>query len=35
MSNMLFTFIIGQCFIHMLCTMQWLVFIFFAGKWTG
>ena len=30
-SNMLFTFIIGQCFTTMLCTMRYGVFLFFAG----
>lgn len=30
--NMLFTFIIGQCFVTMLCSMQWGVFLFFAGQ---
>ena len=30
--NMLFTFVIGQCFVTMLCSMQWGVFLFFAGK---
>jgi sugar porter (SP) family MFS transporter len=30
-SNMLFTFVIAQCFVTMLCTMQWGVFLFFAG----
>lgn len=29
--NMLFTFVIGQCFVTMLCTMEWGVFLFFAG----
>ncbi|CAL5228352.1 g11467 [Coccomyxa viridis] len=29
--NMLFTFIIGQCFTTMLCSMRWGVFLFFAG----
>lgn len=29
--NMLFTFVIGQCFVTMLCSMQWGVFLFFAG----
>ena len=27
----LFTFVIGQCFVTMLCSMKWGVFIFFAG----
>ena len=27
----LFTFVIGQCFVTMLCTMKWGVFIFFAA----
>lgn len=30
-SNMLFTFVIGQSFVTMLCSMEWGVFIFFAG----
>ena len=30
--NMLFTFVIGQCFVTMLCSMQWGVFLFFAGQ---
>lgn len=30
-SNMLFTFVIGQCFTTMLCSMQYGVFLFFAG----
>ena len=30
--NMLFTFVIGQCFVTMLCTMEWGVFLFFAGQ---
>ena len=30
-SNMLFTFIIGQCFTTMLCSMRYGVFLFFAG----
>ncbi|KAK9817756.1 hypothetical protein WJX72_001683 [[Myrmecia] bisecta] len=30
-SNMLFTFVIGQCFVTMLCSMKWGVFLFFAG----
>lgn len=29
--NMLFTFIIGQCFLSMLCHMKYGVFLFFAG----
>ena len=29
---MLFTFIIGQCFTTMLCTMRYGVFLFFAGS---
>ncbi|CAM6084599.1 unnamed protein product [Calypogeia fissa] len=29
--NFLFTFIIGQAFLSMLCTFQWGIFIFFAG----
>lgn len=29
--NMLFTFIIGQCFTTMLCSMRYGVFLFFAG----
>jgi sugar porter (SP) family MFS transporter len=29
--NLLFTFIIGQCFLSMLCSMRWGVFLFFAG----
>lgn len=28
---MLFTFIIGQCFTTMLCSMRYGVFLFFAG----
>ena len=27
----LFTFVIGQCFVTMLCSMKWGVFIFFAA----
>lgn len=30
--NMLFTFVIGQCFVTMLCHMEWGVFLFFAGQ---
>ena len=30
-TNFIFTFIIGQCFLSMLCSMTWGVFIFFAG----
>ena len=30
--NMLFTFIIGQCFTTMLCSMRYGVFLFFAGE---
>lgn len=30
--NMLFTFVIGQCFVTMLCHMEWGVFLFFAGE---
>lgn len=33
--NMLFTFVIGQCFVTMLCSMQWGVFLFFAGQFPG
>lgn len=29
--NFLFTFLIGQCFLSMLCAMQWGVFLFFLG----
>ena len=29
--NMLFTFVIGQCFLSMLCHMKYGVFLFFAG----
>lgn len=29
--NLLFTFVIGQCFLSMLCTMQYGVFIFFGA----
>jgi sugar porter (SP) family MFS transporter len=29
--NLLFTFIIGQCFLSMLCAMRWGIFLFFAG----
>ncbi|KAL4422990.1 hypothetical protein ABPG77_005470 [Micractinium sp. CCAP 211/92] len=29
--NFLFSFVVGQCFLNMLCTMKWGVFIFFAG----
>ena len=29
--NLLFTFLIGQAFLSMLCTMQYGVFIFFSG----
>ncbi|KAL4451960.1 hypothetical protein ABPG75_007622 [Micractinium tetrahymenae] len=29
--NFLFSFVVGQCFLSMLCTMKWGVFIFFAG----
>jgi len=29
--NFLFSFIIGQVFLSMLCTMKWGVFLFFAG----
>lgn len=30
-TNFIFTFLIGQTFLTMLCTMTWGVFIFFAG----
>ncbi|KAK9813801.1 hypothetical protein WJX73_010313 [Symbiochloris irregularis] len=30
-SNMIFTFVIGQSFVTMLCSMEWGVFLFFAG----
>ncbi|GAB4823413.1 hypothetical protein N2152v2_010459 [Parachlorella kessleri] len=30
-ANFLFSFVIGQCFLTMLCSMKWGVFIFFAG----
>ena len=30
-TNFIFTFLIGQVFLSMLCTMTWGVFIFFAG----
>ena len=30
-SNMLFTFLIGQVFITMLCSMKWGVFLLFTG----
>ena len=30
-TNMLFTFVIGQCFLSMLCHMKYGVFLFFAG----
>ncbi|GAX75106.1 hypothetical protein CEUSTIGMA_g2550.t1 [Chlamydomonas eustigma] len=30
-TNFLFTFLIGQCFLSMLCSMTWGVFLFFAG----
>lgn len=30
-ANMLFTFVIGQCFLTMLCSMKWGVFLFFAA----
>ena len=30
-TNFIFTFLIGQTFLSMLCTMTWGVFIFFAG----
>lgn len=30
-SNMIFTFVIGQTFLTMLCSMEWGVFLFFAG----
>ncbi|KFM26855.1 H(+)/hexose cotransporter 2 [Auxenochlorella protothecoides] len=30
-ANFLFTFVIGQSFLSMLCAMKWGVFIFFAG----
>ena len=30
-SNMLFTFLIGQVFISMLCSMKWGVFLLFTG----
>jgi hypothetical protein len=29
--NFLFSFVIGQCFLSMLCSMEWGVFLFFAG----
>ncbi|PRW33672.1 H(+) hexose cotransporter 2 [Chlorella sorokiniana] len=29
--NFLFSFVVGQCFLNMLCAMKWGVFIFFAG----
>jgi hypothetical protein len=31
-ANFLLTFVIGQCFLSMLCAMKWGVFLFFAGK---
>jgi hypothetical protein len=31
MVNFLLTFVIGQCFLHMLCSMRYGVFFFFAG----
>jgi len=31
MFNMTFTFIIGQCFLTMLCTMKFGLFLFFSG----
>lgn len=31
-SNMLFTFVIGQSFTTMLCSMRYGVFLFFAGE---
>ena len=30
-SNMIFTLVIGQCFVTMLCSMEWGVFLFFAA----
>jgi MFS transporter, SP family, sugar:H+ symporter len=30
-TNFIFTFVIGQAFLSMLCAMQWGVFLFFAG----
>ena len=30
-TNMLFTFVIGQVFLSMLCAFKWGVFLFFAG----
>eukprot|EP00775_Hariotina_reticulata_P013342 gene13342-13470_t len=32
MVNFVLTFMIGQCFLAMLCSMRWGVFIFFAGR---
>lgn len=29
--SFLFSFVIGQCFLSMMCSMQWGVFLFFAG----
>ncbi len=34
-SNMLFTFVIGQSFTTMLCSMRYGVFLFFAGERSG
>jgi hypothetical protein len=31
LTNFLFSFVIGQAFLSMLCSMQWGVFLFFAG----
>jgi MFS family permease len=31
MINFLFSFVIGQCFLSMLCAFEWAVFLFFAG----
>jgi hypothetical protein len=29
--NFMFTFLIGQCFLTILCTLKWGTFLFFAG----
>jgi hypothetical protein len=33
--NFILTFIIGQCFLSMLCSMRYGVFFFFAGEHAG
>lgn len=34
-ANFLLSFLVGQAFLPMLCSMKWGVFLFFAGGWPG